>query len=261
MKKNKTIIISIGGSLIVPDGIDTVFLKKLRALLVSHMKKGARFVVIAGGGKTCRRYNAAAESVVRVSKEDLDWLGIHTTRLNAHLLRTIFKGWAHAEIVKDPHRPARFKEPMLVTAGWKPGCSTDYDAVLFAKNHGAKTLVNLSNIDYVYTKDPKKFPDAKPIHEITWKKFRRLLPKKWDPGLNAPFDPIAAAAAQKADMTVAIMNGAHMQNLENFLVDKPFTGTIVTPDSLLVPGAGLEPASLAARNFKFREFTSFSTRA
>ena len=134
-------------------------------------------MVIAGGGKTCRRYNAAAESVVRVSKEDLDWLGIHTTRLNAHLLRTIFKGWAHAEIVKDPHRPARFKEPMLVTAGWKPGCSTDYDAVLFAKNHGAKTLVNLSNIDYVYTKDPKNFRTLSPFTKSPGKNSGACSPK------------------------------------------------------------------------------------
>lgn len=226
-QKNRTIIISIGGSLIVPDAVDTEFLKKIRTLLISHMKKGTRFVVIAGGGKTCRRYNAAAEAVVKVTDEDLDWLGIHTTRLNAHLLRTIFKGWAHAEVVKDPHRPARFKEPMLVTAGWKPGCSTDYDAVLFAKNHGGKVLVNLSNIDYAYTKDPKKYPNAQPIKQTTWKEFRKLLPKKWDPGLNAPFDPIAAKEAHRLGMKVIIMNGKKTENLANFLAEKPFIGTVI----------------------------------
>lgn len=225
--KNNTIIISIGGSLIIPDAIDTNFLAGLRTLLMSHMKKGTRFVLIAGGGKTCRRYQAAAAEVVRVSKNDLDWIGIHTTRLNAHLLRTIFYPWAHAEVIKDPHRRADFKEPMLVTSGWKPGCSTDYDAVLFAKNHAGKILVNLSNIDYVYTKDPRKCADATPIKEISWKAFRNMLPKKWDPGLNAPFDPIAARLAQKLKMTVAIMNGKNIKNLQNFLDDKPFTGTIV----------------------------------
>ncbi|MDO8490083.1 MAG: UMP kinase [bacterium] len=226
-KKSETIIISIGGSLIVPDMVDTDFLSELRTLLIGYMKKGVRFVLIAGGGKTCRRYNAAAEAVVKVSKEDLDWLGIHTTRLNAHLLRTIFKGWAHPEVVKDPHRQARFKEPMLVTAGWKPGCSTDYDAVLFAKNLHCKKLINLSNIDYVYTKDPRKHSDATPIKEIHWKEFRKMLPKKWDPGLNSPFDPIAAKEAEKLKMTVAIMNGKDMKNLTNFLEGKSFTGTIV----------------------------------
>lgn len=225
--KKEMIIISIGGSLIVPDAIDTDFLKKIRTLLIKEMQKGKRFVVIAGGGKTCRRYNEAAEKVVRVTKDDLDWLGIHTTRLNAHLLRTIFKGWAHAEVVKDPYRPANFKEPMLVTAGWKPGCSTDYDAVLFAKNHNAKTVINLSNIDYVYTKDPKKFPEATPIKSINWKDFRKMLPKKWDPGLNSPFDPVAAKEAEKSRMRVVIMNGKNVTNLSNFLSGKQFTGTIV----------------------------------
>ncbi|MBI4268544.1 UMP kinase [Candidatus Uhrbacteria bacterium] len=227
MKKKKTIIISIGGSLIVPDAIDTEFLSSLRALLIRHMKKGTRFVLIAGGGKTCRRYQAAAAEVVHVSKNDLDWIGIHTTRLNAHLLRTIFYPWAHAEVIKDPHRRANFREPMLVTCGWKPGCSTDFDAVLFAKNHHGKILVNLSNIDYVYTKDPRKHQDASPIERIGWKEFRVMLPKKWDPGLNAPFDPIAAREAQKLSMTVAIMNGKNIKNLSNFLEEKPFTGTII----------------------------------
>lgn len=227
MNKKRMVIISIGGSLIVPDAIDTEFLSSLRSLLIRHMKKGTRFVLIAGGGKTCRRYQAAAAEVVRVADNDLDWIGIHTTRLNAHLLRTIFFPWAHAEVIKDPHRPARFKEPMLVTAGWKPGCSTDYDAVLFAKNHGGTILVNLSNIDYVYTKDPRKHSDAKPIKEIAWKAFRALLPKKWDPGLNAPFDPIAAREADRLKMTVAIMNGKNIKNLEHFLEGKPFVGTMI----------------------------------
>lgn len=226
MKKSLTII-SIGGSLIVPDEVDVAFLKQLRALLISSMHQGNRFVVIAGGGKTCRKYQLAAQKVTRVSKSDLDWIGIHTTRLNAHLLRTIFYPWAHAEVIKNPHQPARFREPMLVTCGWKPGCSTDYDAVLFAKNHKGKMLINLSNVDFVYTKDPKKFPDARPIRTITWHEFRKILPKKWDPGLNTPFDPVAAKEAENLGLTVLIMNGKKLKNLKNFFEGKPYIGTII----------------------------------
>lgn len=225
--KKSIIIISIGGSLIVPEEVDTIFLKKLHSLLVSYMKKGQRFVVIAGGGKTCRKYQEAAKKVVRVSKNDLDWIGIHTTRLNAHLLRTIFYPWAHAEVVKNPYRTAHFKEPMLVTCGWKPGCSTDYDAVLFAKNHGGTVVINLSNIDYVYDKDPRTHKEAQAIKNISWKEFRKILPKKWDPGLNAPFDPIAAKEAEKLGLSVVVMNGKKLENLKNFLAGKPFVGTII----------------------------------
>ena len=91
-----------------------------------------------------------------LSQADLDWIGIHATRLNAQLLRNIFVGHAHPHIIKNPTIDIDADEPVIIAAGWKPGCSTDYDAVLVAKNQGAMRLVNLSNIDYVYDSDPKK---------------------------------------------------------------------------------------------------------
>ena len=52
----KPIIISLGGSIVVPDKIDYNFLKKFRALILKHVKKGKRFVLICGGGATARLY-------------------------------------------------------------------------------------------------------------------------------------------------------------------------------------------------------------
>lgn len=227
-KTNKQIIISVGGSLIVPPtGIDWRFLKKFRRLILEQTKKGWRFFLVAGGGATARNYIDAADKIIKVTDNDRDWLGIHSTRLNAHLLRTIFRRQAYPEIIKNPtiHFPSN--KPILVAGGWKPGWSTDYVATIIAQEYEIKTIINLSNIDYAYTADPRQDQNAKKIKNITWPEFRKLVGNKWRPGLSAPFDPIASAKAQQLDLTVIIMNGRRLKNLENYLAGKKFIGTVI----------------------------------
>jgi len=222
------IIISLGGSLIVPDEIDTLFLKKFKKIIISYLKT-MRFAIICGGGMIARRYMDAAQVVDRVGDEDRDWLGIHGTRLNAHLLRTIFRNHAHARIIKNPTEKLKWNEDILMAAGWKPGCSTDYDAVLLAKNLGCKTIINLTNIDYVYTKDPRKFKDATRIEQIRWKDYLQLIPCKWKPGLSTPFDPVASQYAAKHKMRVIILNGKKLERLGAALQKKKIIGTVIQP--------------------------------
>lgn len=229
-KAKKTIIISLGGSLIVPDEIDCQFIKNFKKLIISYIKKGYKFIIITGGGKTARKYIEASVKVNAVTSDDKDWLGIHATRMNAHFIRTIFRSHAHPKINTNPHDLEdfyNFKESVLVAAGWRPGFSTDYDAVVLAKYMDIKKIINLSNIDYVYNKDPRKFPDAKKIEKISWKDFRKIVGDKWDPGMNAPFDPIASKIAQEENIEVAIMNGRDLMNIQNYFEDKKFKGTIV----------------------------------
>jgi len=220
-------VISVGGSLIVPDEIDTTFLSSFKQFIIKRIEKGDRFILIAGGGKTARKYQKAAAEVSGIDNEEKDWIGIHSTRLNAHLLRTIFKIWANPKVVSDFEDDIDFKEKILVGAGWKPGCSTDFDAVHIAKKYHADTIINLSNIDYVYTEDPKLNPKAKKIENISWKDFRKIVGDVWDPGMSAPFDPIASREAEKAKIKVAIMNGRDLSNLNDFLDGKKFKGTLI----------------------------------
>src|SRR5437870_5519213 len=93
------IIISVGGSLIVPDQIDIDFLKKLNLFIRKYVQQGQRFFLVTGGGKISRNYQAAAKNVnPAMTDEDVDWLGIHATRMNGHLLRTIFFDIAHPRV-------------------------------------------------------------------------------------------------------------------------------------------------------------------
>ena len=222
------IVVSVGGSCIVPDGIDTDFLTRFKALILEKVEQGFSFAIITGGGKTCRRYQDAANTVTPLSQADLDWIGIHATRLNAQLLRNIFVGYAHPEVIHNPTIDIDADEPVIIAAGWQPGCSTDYDAVLMAKNLGARRLVNLSNIDYVYDSDPKKNPKAKKIENISWAEFRKIIPDHWDPGLSSPFDPIAAKEAEALGLEVAIINGAHLKEFSHYLDGASFIGTVIS---------------------------------
>lgn len=226
--ERERIVVSVGGSLIVPDGIDTDFLKRFKALMLEKIEKGFSFSIITGGGKTARRYQDAAQAVTQLSPQDIDWIGIHATRLNAQLLRNIFVGYAHPEVIHNPTVDISADKPVIIASGWQPGNSTDYCAVLMAKNLGATRLVNLSNIDYVYYSDPHKNPNAKKIEKINWADFRKLIPAEWNPGLSSPFDPVAAKEAEALGLEVAIINGARLEEFSNYLDNKPFAGTVIS---------------------------------
>lgn len=231
-KNENTFILNLGGSLIVPDEVDAKMLSEFRSLIISQIEQSAqKFVIITGGGKTARRYqNAAGEIIPEIPDEDKDWLGIHATRMNAQLLRTIFRDYCFPKINTNPHDLEDFyqsKDPVMIAAGWKPGFSTDYDTVLLAKYLGIKKIINLSNISYIYDKDPNKFPDAQKVDEMEWDAFRKMCGEKWEPGMNTPFDPIAAEYADTEDLEVVTMNGNDLENLKNYLNGDKFEGSVI----------------------------------
>ena len=223
----EVIIISLGGSLIVPENIDIDFLKDFKDLILGEVAKGKKFVIITGGGKTCRKYQEAAKQLSIPSNDDLDWIGIASLRLNAQLMRVIFREYCHPKIIKDLSQDFELDLPVVIGAAYEPGHSSDYDAVLAARTVGAKKVINLSNTDYVYDSDPKVNPNAKRIEKISWAEYRKLIPTDWNPGLNSPFDPIASEMAEEEGMTVAIMNGKPINNLKNYLNGEKFMGTVI----------------------------------
>jgi len=225
---NETIVISLGGSLIIPDSIDIDFLKIFRDLIISHVKDGNKFVIITGGGKLCRRYQDAAKEITKPSTEDLDWIGIASLKLNAELLRVIFGDYAHSEVISNLSKYFISDKPIIIGSAYKPGASSDVDGVWAARTVGAKKVINLSNIDYAYTKDPNKHADAKKIEKISWMEYEKLIPKEWNPGLSTPFDPVASRLAKKEGMEVLILNGKNIPNLEKCLNGESFVGTHIS---------------------------------
>ena len=225
---SKTFVISLGGSLIVPDSIDTIFLNRFFKLIRKQVALGHKFILVCGGGKTARQYIQALNKIsTSSSAEQLDWMGISATWVNAKLIQLALADLSYPEIISDPNQKVNFKQKVLVAGGWKPGRSTDDDAVRLAKSYDSSTVINLSNVDYLYNSDPKKNRNAVKIENISWKNYLDMVGKKWDPGANFPFDPVAAQFARKHKKQVIIANGNNLPNLQRILGAKSFLGTII----------------------------------
>ena len=230
MSHHETIVMSVGGSLIVPDQIDINFLKQLKDFVTHQTALGRRFIIIAGGGRTARRYQDAAAGVGTMQNEDLDWLGLHATRLNGHLLLTIFRDLAHPVMITNPDEVLDIPKSakLIIAAGYRPGASTDLRAIQIADRVRSKKVINLSNTDYVYTDNPKTNPEAVKIETITWAEFRKLIPEEWGPGLSSPFDPVAAREAERLNIEVAQINGTNLDSVVAYLEEKEFVGTKIS---------------------------------
>jgi uridylate kinase len=224
-------VISLGGSIVAPDGVDEAFLKEFAALIGELLKEDdkRRFIFVVGGGGPARAWQKAYRSVCPDAVDvEADWIGIMATRLNAQLVRAIMGEWCTQDVVTDPTQVEPLMGRVLVASGWKPGFSTDYDAVLLAERFHADAVINLSNIEKIYTDDPKKNPEAKPIDSISWADFCSMVGDEWVPGKNIPFDPIASKHAAKMGLKVICAAGKNLPNLRNILLDKEFIGTTIS---------------------------------
>ncbi len=255
-KFGKTIIIALGGSIVYPDEIDSAFIKKFRVLILKFLKRKRRFVLVVGGGRAARLFQEAAHAVVPVTDEDKDWLGIHATRLNAHLLRTVFRNIADPVVIDSRDKLKKLsahggRYPVIIASGWRPGWSTDYISIAIADYLGAKEAVIAGKPAHVYPVrssraggpggtprprsgsatsngvDDKDLNKENPLHELSWSEYRKLIPEKWKPGLHSPVDPVGARLAQKKKIAAIIINGKDLKNFENLLNGRNFKGTVI----------------------------------
>jgi uridylate kinase len=223
-------VISLGGSIVAPDGVDELFLKDFKNLIDEFLREDEkrRFIFVVGGGGPARNWQKAFRNIYpHGDNEEADWIGIMATRLNAQLVRGIFGEWCAQDVVTDPTQVGPFTGKVLVASGWKPGFSSDYDAVLLAERFQADSMINLSNIEKVYTDDPQKNPGAKPVDTISWDDFRAMVGDEWTPGKNVPFDPVASRHAARIGLKVICAAGRDLPNLRNLLKGDSFTGTII----------------------------------
>ena len=132
-------VISLGGSIIVPGEVDTSFLSQFNTALRSYLgeNKSRKVILVCGGGAPARLYQQALKAIhPDVEAEELDWLGIRATHINGQLIKAMFADLCPDSLVINPTGHISFKGQVLVAAGWKPGFSTDTDAVLLAERFG-----------------------------------------------------------------------------------------------------------------------------
>ena len=223
-------VLSLGGSIIAPDKVDYTFLREFREAIMTYLAADPerKLIIVTGGGAPARIYQEAYRNIVDApSTSEQDWLGIAATHLNGRLMCAVFSDVCSDPLVTDPTADIAFSGRILVAAGWKPGFSTDNDAVVLAERFGAQKVINLSNIKKVYSADPKLDPTAVPLDTIDWKSFRQMVGDEWTPGKNVPFDPIAAKRAAELELKVVTAEGRNIPNTVAILEGKPFEGTMI----------------------------------
>ena len=227
-------VLSVGGSIIAPDKVNTTFLASFLEGMKKYLEENpeSKLIFVCGGGAPARVYQQAFREVAGENeKQDAsvqDWIGIRATHLNGQLVKALFGDLCTDPLITDPTVSSiEFKGRVLVAGGWKPGFSTDTDAVYLARRFGAKTVINLSNIAKVYTDDPRKNPNARPIDTISWNDFREMVGNEWIPVKNVPFDPIASKIAQETGIQVICADGRNLENTIAILNGTTFEGTTI----------------------------------
>ena len=223
-----TYVLSLGGSLIVPEKIDILYLKKFVAL-VKHLSKKHRFVIITGGGSVARLYIDALRKA-GVPQEMQSWAGIKSCRLNAVLLNSLF---GCLEPLPDSLQEVKFmlaSRKIIVCAalGFQPNMTSDGTAAEIAAYVGADAFVNLTNVAGLFTRDPQKFKSAKLIPSISFTAFLRHAREiAYTPGQHFVLDQQAAKVILQEHMHTFIVDGHDIKNLEQCLSGKSFVGTVI----------------------------------
>ena len=114
-------VLSVGGSIIAPEKVDSVFLKAFREAIVKYLEenKEAKLILVCGGGAPARIYQEAYRAV-RGNQDTgaQDWLGIKATHLNGEIMRAVFSDYTSDEVVTDPTADIGFEGRILVAEAW-----------------------------------------------------------------------------------------------------------------------------------------------
>jgi len=230
------IVISIGGSLLTRELTPENF-KRYADVVAELWKEGHKIAVVCGGGKVCRDY----QNVAKAAGADwlaLDWIGTIATHLNASTFAASFSGYGDLknrvhwiQLKSERAAVAEFKKyfgkHLVIGAGYEPGHSTDYNSAIFAAAVKADLLVNASNVDGVYTADPKKDPHAKKLPKLTYDEFIRILRQNEQvPGEYRLFDLDAAKVIKKTKIKTVLVDGRDPQEIVR-AVEGRHSGTTV----------------------------------
>ena len=219
------ITLSLGGSIINPGEIDKAFLENFTKA-VKELVPQYKFMIVCGGGIVARQYIKGLPD--GLTEGERDYMGIAATWLNAQLLSYYFKGHCSPVLpttVKNLTEQLRIYD-IGVSGGFLTAIKTDEDAAILADLFGSPILVNVTNVDGIYDKDPRQYSDAKKYDELTYKQFYEIVsPLSLDAGSNAPFTLIAAKICERTNMRIIICP-KNVEKIRDALNGKN-TGTLI----------------------------------
>lgn len=207
------IVVSIGGSVLFSD-IKAEKIAEYGRVFDEHSEKVA---VVVGGGELARKYIDALRNLGG-SEALCDYLGIEVTRINALLLAQAIKK-APKVIPKD------FREvevllknyDAVVMGGTFPGHTTDATAALLAEYVNAEKLMIATNVEGVYSEDPKLNPEAEFFERLSPEKLVEIVYKsRISAGSKSVVDLLAAKVIERSRIPTLIFKGT-VENLRKAL--------------------------------------------
>lgn len=223
------VVVSLGGSVLVPGEEDARYLRDLASLLANVSRK-VRLFAVTGGGRVARYYIETGREL-GIPERRLDELGIGITRMNARLLGAALKGRANREPATSYAAAARLarRYAVVLMAGTRPGHTTDRVSASLARFVGAARIVNATSVDGVYTADPRKDPKARRLERISFEELMRLTGEGHRAaGPSMVFDPVAARVLARDRIPLSVVRGRDLESLESAILGRTFRGTLVS---------------------------------
>jgi uridylate kinase len=219
----KSIVISIGGSVILSEEADVSFLRKLASLL-KKISKQYKIFIIVGGGKIARDYIKLGREL-DFDEKTLDSIGIDITRVNAALFANIINE-SNKKIPCSTDEAEAMDNPIVVMGGTTPGHSTDMVGAELAEKVGADLFIIATNVDGIYDKDPNKYDDAKQLEKVKIDDLIKNYGTSWESaGKNMVIDGPALEIMKRAKLLTYVVNGKRLDQLENAITGRSFDGT------------------------------------
>lgn len=181
--KYKRILVKLSGEAIGGNdgkGIDKEKLEKVVDQLVQLAKEKVEIAVVIGAGNFWRgRYGAEY-----IERTTADYMGMLATTLNALALQEMLESKEVQTRVMTAIEMKQVAEPYIrrkavrhlekgrivifACGTGNPYFTTDSAAALRATEMNADVILLAKNVDGVYDKDPKVYPDAKKYDEVTY---------------------------------------------------------------------------------------------
>lgn len=220
-----------GGSTFNPEDIEIDTVEEIAKVLKEIREKDHEVLVTVGGGTTAKKYIELGKKL-GASHKELDQIGIKVTRINARLLISALGDLAGEEPPHNFEKALRImlKEKIPVVGGTTPGHTTDAVAAELARNSDSDLLIFFTDVDGVYTSDPKKEEGAEKIDIMSTSEIAKLMSKmEFEPGMTAIIDPLAAEILEQGKIRTLVLGKGEISRLLEIIEGSEHHGTEITP--------------------------------
>jgi len=222
------LVIRVGGS-VVASPFNPGLMSEYVDLLVDLRQRGHVVAAVVGGGSLSRELIRAARAM-GLDERCQDEVAISVSRLMAQLfvLKLGERGAGCVPTVVEEAVELVERGKVVVMGGLKPGMTTDTVAAMLAERMRAGVLVKATDQDGVYSRDPRRFPDARLLDSLSFDDLGKLFEAdRHRAGIHQVLDPEAVRLLQKRRIKTVVVNGSKPGNVMLAVMGKR-VGTVIS---------------------------------